>query len=315
MTDILPLQSNRNLDASVFIYVIDKMSFRRTNGLRISATFFAVAGILLAAGPSLEEACKFYNLTQFEQSLKVLQSIPKKDAAIDELIGRNLYMQGEYKKATEALDRASSADPASSEIAMWAGRAYGRRAETSSPFTAPGHASKARQYFEKSVQLNPKNVEAWSDLFEFYLEAPGFLGGGLDKATQAATQLAVIDPSEGHWAQAKLAEKRKEYASAEEQLRRAIDASPQRIGRFIDLARFLTRQGRYQEADQSIERAEKIAPDSPRLMYAKADLYIKQGRNLESAKDLLKRYMSAKLTPDDPPRSDAARLLRQVQGS
>jgi Flp pilus assembly protein TadD len=273
------------------------------------------AALLAAGGPTLEQARKHYNHTEFEQSLKVLQAIPEKDAAVYELIGRNQYMQGEYKKATEALDKALAMDPDNAEIALWMGRAYGRRAETSSPFTAPGHASKARQYFERSVKLNPANLEALSDLFEYYLEAPGFLGGGVDKAEKVAEQVAEIDAGEGHWAQARLAEKRKELSSAEEQLRRAIEASPQRIGRFIDMARFLARQGRFQEADENIAHAEKLAPNSPKLVFAKADLYVKHKRNLDVAKSLLKKYMSMSLSPDDPSRSDAAKLLKQVQGS
>jgi tetratricopeptide (TPR) repeat protein len=270
---------------------------------------------LLASGPELEHARKLYSLTQFEQSLKVLQAAPNKDAAVYELIGRNYYMEGEYKKASEALEKAAAADPENADIALWMGRAFGRRAETSSPFTAPGYASKARQYFEKSVALNPKNLEALSDLFEYYLEAPGFLGGGLDKAESVAGRMSHLDAAEGHWARAKLAEKRKEFRSAEEQLRRAIDASPQRIGRFIDLAKFLAKQGRFQEADQSIAKAEKIAPDNPKVVYAKADIFIKNGRNLEVAKELLKQYMTMKLSPDDPSRAEAAKLLKQAQGS
>jgi tetratricopeptide (TPR) repeat protein len=271
--------------------------------------------LVAAAGGDFDHARKLYNLTEFDQSLKVLLSIPEKDAAVFEFIGRNYYMQGEYKKATEALEKAAAAAPENGEIALWVGRAFGRRAETSSPFTAPGHASRARQWFEKSVELNPKNLEALSDLFEYYLEAPGFLGGGLDKAQAIAAKIAAIDAAEGHWSQAKLAEKRKEFSSAEEQLRRAIDAAPQRVGRFIDLAKFLARQGRFQEADQSFERAEKVAPNSPKLVFAKADVYIKTGRNVDLAKVLLKRYMTMKLSPEDPTRADAARLLKQAEKS
>ena len=269
---------------------------------------------LVWGGGELERGRKLYSLTNFEESLKVLQAIPNKDGAVYELIGRNYYMEGEYKKASEALEKAVAAEPDSATHALWLARAYGRRAETSSPFTAPGLASKARRYFELSVRLNPKNLEALTDLFEYYLEAPGFLGGGLDKAKATAAQIAAIDPGEGYWSQARLAEKRKEYHSAEEQLRRAIEVSPQQIGRFIDLAHFLAKQGRYQEAKQSIARAEKIAPDSPKLMYTKADLYIQEGKNLDVARDLLKRYLSSTLSPDDPPRSDARKLLRQAQG-
>jgi tetratricopeptide (TPR) repeat protein len=274
----------------------------------------AAAIALWSAGPELEQARKLYNATDFQQSLKVLLAIPAKDAAVYELIGRNYYMETDYKKSTEALEEAVALEPSNAEHTLWLARAFGRRAETSSLFTAPGYASKAHQYFEKAVKLNPANLDALSDLFEYYLEAPGFLGGGLEKAEAAASQLARINPSEGHWALAKLAEKRKEFSRAEEQLHRAIDLAPQSVGRLIDLARFLFRQGRFPEADQSLARAEHLAPNSPRLMYAKAELYIKAKHNLDVAKDLLKRYMSSAVTPDDPPKSEAAKLLRQVQG-
>jgi Flp pilus assembly protein TadD len=267
-----------------------------------------------AAGPEFDQARKLYNLTEFEQSLKILQAIPQKDGAVDALMGRNYYMQGDFKKATDALEKAVAAEPGNSEFNLWLGRAYGRRAETSSLFTAPGHASKARQYFEKAAQLNPRNLEAQSDLFEYYLEAPGFLGGGFEKAASAAAQIARINPAEGHWAQARLAEQRKEFSSAEEQLRRAIELTPHQVGRLVDLARLLAKQGRMEEAEQSFARAEAIAPDSPKLLFAKADVYIKAGRNLNVAKDLLKRYLSLNLTPEDPPRSQAEKLLKQAQG-
>jgi Flp pilus assembly protein TadD len=111
-----------------------------------------------------------------------------------------------------------------------------------------------------------------------------------------------------------LDERRKEYGSAEEHLRRAIDLAPHQVGRVIELAKFLSKQGRYQEADQSFARAEQMAPNSPRLMYAKADSYIKAGRKLKEARELLEHYLSATVTPDDPPKADARKLLRQIQG-
>ena len=267
-----------------------------------------------AAGVRVDEARGLYNATDFQESLRVLSAIPDKDAEVYGLMGRNYYMLGDFKRASEALEKAYSGQPSNADYALWLGRAYGRRAETSGPFTAAGYASKARQYFERAAQLNPRSVDALSDLFEYYLEAPGFLGGGMDKAQAVAGQMARVDPSEGYWAMFKLSEQRKDYARAEEQLRRAVEAAPRSIAKFIELARFLARQGRYQEAEQSIERAEKIAPNSPRLMYARADLYIRTGRNLEAAKALLERYLNATLTPEDPPRADAVKLLRKVRG-
>lgn len=274
-----------------------------------------LAAALSAASPELDQARKFYNLTNFDQSLQILQSVAAKNGEVYELMGRNYYMLGDQKRATEALERAIATEPSNSEYYLWLARAYGRRAETSSPFTAPGQATKARQCFEKAVQLDARNVEALSDLFEYYMEAPGFLGGGMDKAVALVPRINAASPAEGHLAEARIAEKRKEYADAEVQLRRAIDAAPQKIGKLIDLAKFLGRQGRIQEADQSLSRAEAISPGAPRLLFARADLYIHTGRNRTEARQLLERYLGSQLTPDDPPRSEARKLLKQAQGS
>jgi tetratricopeptide (TPR) repeat protein len=282
--------------------------------VRILVVFIAAVGVASAADPQLVEARKLYNSTDFERSLKVLQAIPAKDAAVYELMGRDYFMQSEFKHASEAFEKALAMDPANSDYSLWLGRAWGRRAETSSPFTAPVYANRARQYFEKSVQLNSMNLEAQSDLFEYYMEAPGFLGGGLEKAQGIAARMREISPVEGEFAEAKLAEKRKESRSAEAHLRRAVEMAPHQVGKIIELARFLTKQGRYQEADQSFDRAETVDPNNPRVVFGRASAYVEAHHNLEVAKELLKRYMSMDLNPDDPPKAEAVKLLHQAHG-
>jgi Tfp pilus assembly protein PilF len=288
---------------------------REVKRLKLLPIIAALAPILFAAGPELDRARKLYNLTDFDQSLKVLQAATQKDASVYQLMGRDYYMLADYKKAAESLEKAVAADPGNSESALWLARAYGRRAETSNPISAAGQASKARQFFEKAVRLDPQNLDALNDLFDYYLEAPGFLGGGFDKAEAAAVRIAAISQAEGYAAQAKLAERHKEFGSAEAQLHRAIEAAPQQIGKLIELARLLAKQGRFQESDQTVARAEQVAPGSPRLLYATADLYIKSGRHLDLARTLLERYLACQLTPDDPSRSDAEKLLRKARGA
>src|ERR1035441_853124 len=259
------------------------MKIRQGDRVKRFLWIFGLAWLAWAAGPELDRARKLYNITEFQQSLEVLRAVPNKDAAVYELMGRNYYGQGDFRRATEALEQAAVLAPGSSSVYLWLGRAYGRRAETSSIITAPGLANKARQFFEKAAQLNPVNLEAQSDLFEYYLEAPGFLGGGTGKASATAAQIARISPAEGCWAQAKLAEKRKDFSRAEAQLRRAVEIAPHKIEPLIDLASLLTRQGRYQDADLSLAKAGQIDPHSAKLMFAKADIYIKgktRGRGL-----------------------------------
>ena len=85
--------------------------YRKGKRLRFLSLCAAFASLALAAGPELEQARKLYNLTDFEQSLHMLQAIPQKDAAIYELMGRDFYMLADYKKATEALEKAVALRP------------------------------------------------------------------------------------------------------------------------------------------------------------------------------------------------------------
>jgi tetratricopeptide (TPR) repeat protein len=278
------------------------------------AVFSLISASLWGQSASFEQASKLYRRTDYEGSLKLLLALPEKEASVYELIGRNQFMLGDFKKASESYQQAVGVDPSNSEYEHWLGKAYGKRAETSSPFTAPGLASKARQHFEKAVALNPRNKDAVDDLFEYYLEAPGFLGGGLDRAVKVAESIAALDAAEGLWAQARIAERRKDYGKAEEQLRRAMQAAPMQVGRVVDLAKFLSKQGRIEESEQTFLAAERVAPNAPRLLYNRAETYIKAGRNIETARELLKRYLSANLSPEDPSRQDAEKLLKKAGG-
>ena len=268
-----------------------------------------------AGAANWEEAQKLYDRTEYEESLKVLKTIPEKDARAYGLMGQNYLMTGEYKKATEVLEKAVAAEPNNSIYVMWLARAYGRRAEVANPLSAAGLASKSRQYFEKAVALDPHNIDALNDLLEYYLEAPGFLGGGMEKAKATVAQISRVNPAEGQWAQSRIDEKRKEPRNAEEHLRRAVEMAPMQVGRLIDLARFLSKEGRFQEAEQSFARAAEIAPGTPKLLYARAEVYIKSHRNLDVAKDLLRRYLNSNITPEDPPKTAARKLLQQIEGS
>lgn len=278
----------------------------------VFALFLAAAGALSA---DLDQARALYERTEYRQALQMVDWKSARSAEELLLAGKSLFGMGEYKKAVEALQRAATVEPASSTVQHWLGKSFGRLAETSSFLTAPGHASNCRKAFEKAVALDARNILAMNDLFEYYIEAPGFLGGGVDKAEALAKRIAALDAAEGHYAQAKLAEKRRDPKSAEQQWRQAAQAAPKQVGRLIDLAKFLARQGRVQECDQTFVQAERLAPGTPTLLFEKANVLIETKRSHHEAKRLLELYLKAALTPDDPPRAEARKLLERVAGA
>jgi tetratricopeptide (TPR) repeat protein len=276
--------------------------------------FSLACATLVARTPGYERALALYESTDYDAALALLVPAEEKDAATLVLIGQNYFMMRDATRATEFFQQAVDLEPTNSVYYHWLGRAWGLRAETGSILTAMSHASKARQNFEKAIELDPHNSEAVNDLFEFYVEAPSFIGGGLDKAVPLAERIGAHDAAEGNYAQARIAEKRKEYPRAESHLRRAIELAPRQVGRVIDLAKFLAKHGNFEESEKTFQAAEKIDPGAPRLMFARAAAYIQAKRNIEIAKSLLQKYLTVRLTPDDPPREEARKLLQEVSG-
>ncbi len=262
----------------------------------------------------MRQASALYESTEYESSLHVLSADPAPDAANYLLSGKNYFMIGDYKNAAESFEKALAISPNNSDYELWLGRAWGRRAETSGWLMAPMHASKARQCFERAVTLDPKNHEAKNDLFDFYLNAPGFLGGGLERAAALAQTIANERPPEYQFEQAQLADRRKDYVAAEAHLRRAMELAPTQAGRVLDLARYVAKRGRLAESDALFEQARKLAPSLPRVAFAEARVDIENHRNLDQARKLLQDYLHASLTPDDPPRQEAEKLLRRAGG-
>jgi tetratricopeptide (TPR) repeat protein len=287
----------------------------RGPGLKEVLLFITLGLGLSLAAPSASQcdrARELYDRTEYHQSLNLLNGLSQKDAEAFQLAGQDWFMLGEYKKATEVFEKAAQLDPNNSEIYHWLGRTYGRRAETGSVLTAPGNASKARQFFERSVELDPKNQEAINDLFDYYLEAPGFLGGGLNKAEAVAGRIGTLNPAEGHYAEAQIKDKLKEYSAAETHLRMAAELSPHQVGRVLDVAKYLSKLHKFVESEMMFDKASKMAPQEPKVLYSRAETYVKSNRNLDQARKLLEEYVHSSLTPDDPPREQALGLLKKI---
>ena len=261
------------------------------------------------ASTDLERAQELYRRTEYRSALEILLLLSPKSAAVYALIGKTYYLDGQYANATTYLEKAVAADSLNSSYYDWLGKAFGRRAEQSSFLTALGYARKTRESFEKAVVLDEANLEALGDLFEYDLEAPGVVGGGIDKAENVAACIRRRNEVEGHYVLARIAEKRRDAPTAEREYRTAMQLAPTDIGRVIDLADFVSKQGRYQESEELFDLAGHMTPDSPKLMFARAASYIQTGRKLPEARALIQRYIGSRHTPDDPSRSDAEGLL------
>jgi tetratricopeptide (TPR) repeat protein len=130
------------------------------------------------------------------------------------LLGRALLNQDKAEEAVPVLEKATALAPDNSEYFNRLGDAYGRSAQKAGVLSRLGWARKCLAAYEKAVALDPKNVDAHDSLMNFYAQAPGFAGGGMDKAYAQAQEIKQLDPVRGRAVFAQLYVADKKYDQA-----------------------------------------------------------------------------------------------------
>ena len=241
------------------------------------------------------------------------------DAEAHHLVCRVYYQEQRWDDAIRECQTAVQLASDRSDYHLWLGRAYGEKADSIHSIKAYGLAKKVRDEFERAVQLDAKNVDALSDLGEFYTAAPGIVGGGKKKAQSVAQALESGDPTQAHQLRGRLAEKDKNYALAESEFKLAVASSNRSADAWMALASYYSRQHRLEDMlaalQSGIDADERsAAPHGPALVEA-ASLLARNNQDPQLAIQLWKEYLGSPNKSADSPafrvHADLGRLLEQ----
>jgi tetratricopeptide (TPR) repeat protein len=221
-----------------------------------------------------------------------LSSAPS-DAESSNLLCRAYYALEDWDRAESSCRKAVSLDPQNSGFHLWLGRVYGEKADRVNFMTAASLAGKVRNEFERAVQLNPKDIEARLDLAEFYIDAPGIVGGGEQKAREQAQAIAALDHGREHWIYARIAEHKKDYATAEREYRQYIDLSNGDAEAWLNLALFFRHQKRYDDMEQAIVKLSQAPHPEPDVLWEASAMLERAGRSYPFATELVNRYFAS----------------------
>lgn len=285
-----------------------------------SGPLVAVLGLLLVpilgfAQSAGESPLNLFMNGQADTAVRALRSslnANPSDAQQHNLLCRMQYAEERWDAAVSECERAANLDSRNGTYQLWLGRAYGEKAEHSSWLSAIGLAKRTRIAFEKAVQLDPQNVEAHSDLSEYYIEAPGFLGGGTDKAAAQANIVETIEPATAHWIRARIAEHQNRNSDAEVEYKKALALDMHSPRRLFDLASFYRRANRLDALEATIQKAAQLNTKNDSTLVDSAGLLLRVGRNLPLAATLLRRYIDQGTKSEDAPLFQAQHLLGQI---
>lgn len=212
---------------------------------------------------------------------------------------RVYYQLEMWDNALRMAEKSTALEPRNSLFHQWLGRAAGRKAENSNPFVAFGLARRVKTEFERAVALDGKNLSARSDLVEYYLEAPGFLGGDKNKARQQAEAVASHDAALSDYLFARVEEKQGS-GLAEQQYKKAAADGTDAARFWVELAYYYRRAGRLQDMEAAIDSSLKAAGPDGTPKYDAAYLLLRTGRNFPGAVQMLRDYLDNHTSEDGP---------------
>ncbi|MFZ6649466.1 tetratricopeptide repeat protein [Undibacterium sp. TJN25] len=259
--------------------------------------------------------------------------------------------ESRLEEASKLAEQCIAAHPQNSECHEALGNVLGTKAVSAGIMSAIGYAGKIRDAFQKAVELDPKNYDARFSLLQYYLQAPGFVGGGSGKAQTLAADTAKINPAAGKLLQAQIdvsdsktakAEadvlavntagspsladmqrgllsgigisyvQQKKFADAERVFRDLQQRYPDQETGFYGLGRTLQEQGKQRDAIPLFEKAISIE--------ARSNFYYRLGQCYQAANDKAKavtayeKALSARPELPKKLKSDTADQLKTLKG-
>lgn len=129
-------------------------------------------------------------------------SLAQEPASADAMVARTLAVLGaadaaRIPEAVKQAEQCVAGHPANSRCHVALGKALGAKAINGGMMSAMSYAGDIRDSFKKGVDLDPRNMDARLSLMQFYIMAPGFMGGGTSKAEALAAQTAILNPEAG----------------------------------------------------------------------------------------------------------------------
>jgi tetratricopeptide (TPR) repeat protein len=208
--------------------------------------------------------------------------------------------EGKDGPAAAEFEKASRADPASAMYHFWLGRVYGEQAQGANPLRQPGLARRTKSHFEKAVALDPDYVDGREGLMEYYLQAPGFLGGSREKAKEQAAEITKRNPYRGGLLTANIAIRGRDTSEALRIHESLISQFPDSIGPYVQALNILRNRRAWAQAWGTVDKLQATRPDYRVTNFIVGSIAAESGERMEAGEKALEEYLTYTPRPNEP---------------
>ena len=258
---------------------------------------------LLASSDNTEEAVRLFEARRLVDARPLLEAAVREDpsdARAAFYFGRLLLEADELDRAIAWIEKATSLDAGRGEYHLWLGRAYGAKAMRASVLQQASLAGKVKRQFERASELDPDDLEARFGLIEFYLRAPGLMGGSVAKAKEQAAEVRRRDSLQGHRAAARIVEYGRRFDAALEEYSAAARDFAENPEPQYWLGRFYERRKDFARAFGVYERILEKWPEELGACYQIGRIAAVSGERLDRGAECLKLYLTHSPKPEEP---------------
>lgn len=271
---------------------------------------------LWAVGSKSDEGAHLFDAGRLPEARSILETAvheDPQDALALFYLGRTLLAQNDPAGAASHFEKAVALDPTHSPFHLWLGRAWGQLALNSNVFRQASLAPKIKKEFQRAVELDPGNSDARLDLMEFYIQAPGMMGGSLEQARREAEEIRRIDPLRGYRASGRLLEDGKKIDAAAAEYDHAAQEFPDRLEPVLWAENLWIEKKDFAKAFAAVDAYLARNPSNMPGCYQLGRLAALSGERREPGAECLKRYLTYAPKADEPGLAWAHVRLGQIQ--
>ena len=207
-------------------------------------------------------------------------------------LGRIALQENDSEEAIRQFERCTSLDEKNAECHAWLGNALGLTAQRTNKFKLPFLVKRTKKEFDRSIELDPTNLDGRMGEMQYYLFAPGVFGGSIEKAREQAAEIDRHDKLRGAMAYGLIADHEKDAKTAEAAYQRAIATAPDSVMGYNGLVSLYTRESRWTEAFATLDRIAAHVPSEHMVPIRIARVAVSSGQQLPRGEEGVKRWLA-----------------------
>ena len=224
-------------------------------------------------------------------------------------LGRIAFDQEDYSDAIDYFKETIKKNDKNADYYAWLGNAYGVYTQNASKLRQGILAPKIKKNYEKAVAIDSKNLDAQWGLIEYYTQAPGFMGGSMEKALATANTVMTFNEKEGYRALSTVYQRDEKYDEAEIAFVKlvALDSNyTTALGTFY--------QGRemFDKAFTLFQKLKISEPDNTNALYQIGRTSALSGQEADKGIEALETYMTLPIQNEAPSYAAAKMRLAMI---